>query len=416
MSYWLLDWLDSENATSSEDAARLVAADDALERAISFASSRATDELVAPTPGKTLVAGTGIDLSGVMSCRNPECLRQTVDSLVQRTWFFFDHVVVIGLDPVEFIYGSESPERARTDLLDHAAIALSIRSMGGEEFFTFRRRPHFCMDHLDQHAHDAGLGSSATELSSAMAQELRRDGEVRLLERDGSQMYVFRHPALEFLMTGSAEGTKTLDDVRDMVAEREAKRFVAALTTSVWSARENNAALGQTVWANSKILQPPTSAEVNPASVAFNVTLPVLDGVPAATLLSLRRHEADEFVSFRGAITATIEERIAAMPLADSRAVGESVVSDVLMPEVSRLQRRMESAADLLGKRSLASVTTGSLLTTVGLLAFAPLAVPGILLGVGGLLGSYNAYAKEKSEVDVSDLHILWRAGQKPHG
>jgi hypothetical protein len=129
----------------------------------------------------------------------------------------------------------------------------------------------------------------------------------------------------------------------------------------------------------------------------------------------LRRDEASEFEVFRGALVKTIEERIKALPDEHADRVGRSVVEDVLNPAMVALDQKLKRSARLLGERSAVSVAAGGILTTVGLLAFAPLTVPGLILATGGVVASSVDFLKNRRDINIADLHFLWRADKSLH-
>ena len=102
--YWLLDWLDAEGIADVNVINGVLRTHAGYERMLSAADSARQYLPDPPREGKSLVAGTGLDLSGILACNMASCLEQTIDQLVHRSWCYFDRVVVTGLDPTNLCY------------------------------------------------------------------------------------------------------------------------------------------------------------------------------------------------------------------------------------------------------------------------------------------------------------------------
>ncbi len=414
--YWLLDWLDSEGIADLEVIDGVLRTPSGYDRMVTAANEARRDLPDPPRHGRSLVAGTGLDLSGVLGCGRRSCLEQKIDDLVHRAWCYFDSVIVTGLDPNEFLFGSSrgGKDANRDAVVNHAAAALHIRDIGAEDLFVFRRKAQLCDDHWNQHAAEAGM-PPIDETVNALAEELAHGCVLELKETRGGLEYAFSHPMLEYTTSGVFKKRPKKRDLGRAVARRQAQRLVSGLTRSVWLARDVHGALGQSALQNSRIMTLAGSGRPTVPDVAMTLHIPSIDGASAEQLLIIRREEPDEFDVFRGALLRSIEERIKALPGERAERVGESVVDDVLNPAIAALQLRMTKSARLLGVRSAAAMTVGAVLTTVGLLAFAPLTVPGLVLASSGMAASYHDFLKEHRDVELADLHFLWRADQSLH-
>lgn len=156
-------------------------------------------------------------------------------------------------------------------------------------------------------------------------------------------------------------------------------------TKKVALTRKQSAALGQ-VCGRSEVELSELAAAPTAEQVALNLTLPIVQSLPIKEILSLREHEAAKFHAFRNAIRVAITERLKALPNADAYQVAESVYEDVIEPALVALDRKVNKAANLFGKSLLTTVAVGSVVATVGLLAFAPIVAPGIVIAAGGTL------------------------------
>jgi len=413
--YWLLEWLDAEGIADVGVIDGVLRTRQGYERMLHAADEARSVLPEPPRAGKSLVAGTGLDLSGVLGCGRAACLQRTIEDLVQRSWCYFDRVIVTGLDPNEFLMSASNDKALHREVfVNHASAALHIRDIGAQELFTFRRKAQLCTNHMNKHAAEAGM-SAMDETVEALTEELLKGCEVTLKETRIGLQYSFGHPLLNTTLVGVMQRRMKKPQVTRLLAHRRANELVSGLTRSVWLCREVHGALGQSALRASKVLAVPRSGTLSVPDVAVTLELPALDGASARDLLSLRHDEPAEFDAFRGALVKTIEERIRALPHENAAQVGQSVVDDVLTPAIAGLELRMQRSARLLGARSAAAVTAGGLLTTIGLLAFAPLAVPGLVLASGGLVANYADFLKDRRDVDLSDLHFLWRADKTLH-
>jgi hypothetical protein len=100
------------------------------------------------------------------------------------------------------------------------------------------------------------------------------------------------------------------------------------------------------------------------------------------------------------------------MPDEGAEQVAASVIDNVIEPALSDLQRSVSGAATALSRRAGVSLVLGSALTSVGLLALAPLTVPGAIVGAGSLLASYGDFVKDRKEVGLSDMYFLWKLSE----
>lgn len=415
--YWLLEWLDAEGVADPEVALGVLATRKGWQRFVAAAEA----EFDRPPPvgrlKNALLAGPTFDLSGFMSCGMASCLRREFDELVRRTWLYFDTVVVEGMSPDDPLAdaGGENFDLNAPFYAAHIATALYVRDTGAEDFVTFRRRGHYCEQHLEQHASDAGLPPVAPA-RTRLLEELSSGGQV--LPHPDDRVVGYRHPALPGVRLMEKRGRSEAELLQDAAAST-ARVAVARYIGKVAAARAAHAALGQ-LTAGSQPLIPLGDVGkddgLSPADVAVNVALPYWEDAGAGDLLALRQIDGDEYQVFRGALRKTIEERIKALPGEDAESVAESVVDDVLRPAVAGLERKMRRSSDLLRRRSAAALVTGGAITTVGLLSFAPLTVPGLVLGVGGLLANYGDVLKDRREVELSDLHFLWRVSDRAAG
>ncbi|WP_157719939.1 hypothetical protein [Microlunatus sagamiharensis] len=412
--YWVAEWLRERGLTSWEAARIRIATDDGLDSALAAAEdAQALPDVPA---GKNFVAGTGSDLTTRFACNDIKCLKATVDKLVRQTWLFFDHVIVVGLDPQDFLLSaSQDREDAREKLATAVEVYLYIRDADVTEFFHFRRDMRLCTEHLNQHALEAGL-SPVDEMVKLLRREFKNGGKLKVIDTSSGRKWVFRHPALSTVSIGKVPPELSTAKLKNRVIERQARGLVASYTRSVSLARRSRATLGQFALETSKVKLASAANRVEVGEVALNVAVPLFHDAPIGQLLSFRAAEREEFEIFRSALSKAIKERLANVEEPDAVGLAKEIVEDVLNPAIASLTLRSQKSARILGARSAGSLAVGGLMTTVGLMQFTPLILPGLVLATGAAVANYAEYLKDRREVDLNELHFLWRAGSTIHG
>jgi hypothetical protein len=109
MNYWIREWVDSEGINTIEDARVRLKDKTSVESLAAFCAQQAQrPDSVVPEAAQQLVAGRGMDLSGITECNRGACMKKRVDEVLHRTWHYFDKIVVSGMDPVVLCSNSKS--------------------------------------------------------------------------------------------------------------------------------------------------------------------------------------------------------------------------------------------------------------------------------------------------------------------
>lgn len=412
--YWLLDWMDVEGIKTLDDATKALQSNSLFDRFVERVKQESVGNMEPiPAAYEQIVAGMGVDLSGAFDCIRAQCIIERVDHLVRRTWHYFDTVVVTGLDPLRLSIEPGNPIFWR-QVFNHIEVALYVRNSGVEPFLTFSPKPPYCEKHLDEHGREAGL-APITKVADEFSRIIRKGVQMKELGiRHGKRVVSFTHPLLNTMQErqfGLSEKIHSGKASKKWAADY-ARSYAAHLIGDATLARVNHAALGRLAIVKGDKL-PKGRQKATVADAAFNLSVPYIDSLPVKELLAVREHEASDFQAFRAALRSAIEVRIRALPQADSEQVAKSVIDDVIEPALIDLDRKLMRASDALLKRSAAAIGIGTVLTTVGLLAFAPLVAPGIIVGAGGLLANFNDYLKDCKEVKLSDMHFLWHLSER---
>jgi hypothetical protein len=415
--FWLYEWIDQNGISSPRAAARVLKDKKALSTLHEFAAAVPyTTEQLPRDIDSPIVAGRAIDLSGALDCSAFDCLVKQIDNLFSRVWHYFDEIVVEGLSPYNAAKMIESGwDHTKERIETHVRLLLHIRDIGAEDLLIFRQKAPACVLHYRQHLAETKL-EGLLDNASWLIDQLAQQGQlVEIRQHDDHWHYTFDHPMLEHRQWGSfrlEEGsTDPATDPNRAVAEAIFKEYSAHLVSDVRTANYLSSPLAASVSLHSEVLDLPRG-EVTEAEVALELSLPVLQGVPAAELIKVRRDEALSFERFRSSLRGAIQERLSNAQGRSSAEVASSVVDDVVNPALNEIQQRLGAAQELLAKKSAVSLGLGATSTTIGLIAGMPLLLPA---GVAWALlpgQHYMKYLEEKRDIQLSDMYFLWRQEQ----
>jgi hypothetical protein len=190
------------------------------------------------------------------------------------------------------------------------------------------------------------------------------------------------------------------------------RRYIAHLTSDIATAHKTELPLGATIWLHSKLLKK-SSEQITPADIAFDLSLPILQGVPIETLIKIRRDEHESFQRFRDALRFAVKEQLKINESGHTRELSEQLRKDTIEPELRRIRDRLLAVEKTLTNKTAVGVFLGALITTCGILA----GVPGstsVAAGIGTMVtveaGAANKYLEEKEQISLSDMYFLWQA------
>lgn len=412
-SFWAYQWMDTHGVNSLKKVRPALANKLALEQLKELAELHNA----CPQDYKAeIVAGRGIDLSGHLDCNAPECRKLQVDNLLRHVWHYFDRILVADALSHEVTHHWNPKSAELTEwLAGHLEVLLYLRSIGAEDLVVFHEKPPACEIHLARHAAEAGLPTNL-DSNKQLLSELADAGEIHIQRRHSKEIhYSFTHPKFEHTVWGDIEdaatGSLSTSELRSSIAKSVVQRYLAHLASDVAIAHHANAPLGSIVWLHGRLLQQSASS-VTPAEVAFSLDLPVLNKIPIATLLKLRKSEGDAFQRFRDSLKKAVAERLREAS-SDGARFAEAIRCDVIEPELVRIRQKLASAERALSRKAVAGFGLGSLVTICGLLVGAPAPVA-LTAGVGTVTSVAASAAlrdiDERRDVSLSDMYFLWKA------
>jgi hypothetical protein len=349
-----------------------------------------------------------------MVCPAPSCMRLQVDKLLRHVWHYFDTVVV---DDVLTPLLSDEWHGTKKDLireiLPQLAPLFYLKEIGATELVEFRSKSR-CVEHWEDHARDEGLevllGSKPKLMSDLIAGARfsgRNAGDGTLYEMECLDAGV----TLKMFLT-----EKNKEQAKVHLASEVLKEYMVDLVADVFAARQWQLPLGSAQAFVGRMLQMSRPASV--ADVIFQLDLPVIEEIPAADLIAIRRDQSECFANFRNALRRAAKERLDIHPSDSSATVAEAIRMDVIEPELEKIRVRLGTAERSLAKKGSVGVFLGALATTCGLLSgvAAPLAVSAGVVAALGVVGpAASKHIDDQGASSLSDMYFLWKAVDHAH-
>ncbi|MCF6470452.1 hypothetical protein FAF44_18925 [Nonomuraea sp. MG754425] len=357
--------------------------------------------------GLYVLAGRGMDLSGELDCNAWECQKKQVDVLFSRTWHYFNKIVVTGLTPEKFQENLRDQYFRKVALESQLRLLLYLRKIGAEKHLMFRQKAPACQLHFEDHLQEAGL-DHLKDAATQIVGELARTGKCRISKAcEGHIHYSYDHSILEHTQWGVVRVEPGADPAR-CIAEDVFKLFSAHMVADVRTSKIIGAPLSLVVGLHRETFHRLTDADEH--SVALELALPFLEGVPVGDILKIRDDEYLSFEKFRSALRSAIKEKVAAVGDRSSVDIADEIADDMILPALNEIALKLNKAQQLLTRKSALSVGVGVATTLIGALGGMPLLLPA---GIASILLPSGAHAikylEEKRDVELSDMYFLWK-------
>jgi hypothetical protein len=416
--YWLFEWLDSHRISSDRDLRTALGTSATLSELRDVAEEWWTSPPKTPSKGTNLLASSGLRLDDRLSCPRLDCRRNQVDVLFRHAWHYFDSILLPDGVGQLLLHRDESlpGETFLTQLFDLIAVAKYIRDIGASELVHYYART---WPPVTENV--SGLVSDKNEDDFFQAYwdvvaKLGEQGEYFLEERGAETVRVsVRDPNLGYNHFISVEVPKPKERIEDLILE--CARQVALV--HLWELgvdlqahqQLGGSALGSTVWSHKRFMS--SNAPTSAGDVAMRLTLPILIDIPVKELITVRDAEAESFQVFRTALTRAAQEMIRKGPVTNPQEIADSIVREIINPELAKLTHRLNLAQQALTRKTTISIAMSGLAITCGVLLGAPSSVAG-LAGAGifasGLGAAVSKHVDEKQEIQLSDMYFLWKA------
>jgi hypothetical protein len=416
---WFRDWLIENDIKSSAEAYRAAKDRKLLTDLVSRAAAQQTKPIGALS-GHGLVAGRSFDLSPYLACPHPDCLTGQVDRLFGRVWHYFDQIAIVGLDAHMFLESFAAGEATATDIAKsiagNAQPILHIREIGADGLVTWITKPPPCATHWEEYETIPAY-KLPKNLELAIASELLAEGTVELVERsDRPKSLILNHRDLENGSSGEEfdeiSNLKRRGESLEMALARKiVRRYWINAATDTYAARSMGSPLGLGIRLEAKLARLQGNA-ISATDIAFNLNLPVVDGLPLKELLALRDAEQDTFAAFRDSLNRAFKERLATVEVAgvEADSIAREIQMDMVDPALHKIEQRLHAAQGVLRRKHIYNIGVAGLATVCGIFGEVPLASA---LGVAAVVGGIAAESKlteEKRDIALEGMYFLWQA------
>lgn len=413
---WFHDWL-VENEIEDESAAYKAAKNPRLLSDLTSRAQAQQTEPISPPSGRSIVAGRSLDLTNYLACGHADCLTRQVDDLFSRVWHYFDKIAISGPDAHVFLDSmrGEEPESIAQEVAQLARPIFHIRDIGADELVTWVSKPPACQVHWKEYEKlkDYHLPK---RLVAAMASQLREEGVIRLEKRGSKSYLVLFHRDLFSGRSGRSlehlsKWKKKGETPEDTLVRQVVEEHWAGAASDIYTATSMALPLGLGVSLEARMADIRRDS-LSPSEVAFNLVLPVVDGLPVKELIALRESENDAFEGFRDSLTQAIKERLKDIDTeaCDAGGLAEELQSDIINPALHRIQRRLKAAEGVLQRNHRYNIAIAGLATICGIFTSPDIATAVAAVALTGVGLVESQFTSEKRDIALEDMYFLWKA------
>jgi hypothetical protein len=303
-------------------------------------------------------------------------------------------------------------------LAGHIRVLLYVRNIGAEDLVDFIEKPRaWCAECFTPLVRALGVNSieDYDPYVNDLIDRFDREADMQVAQTSTGQIGWVQvdHPKFfekpYILMYDGSPRSEMPEITRRYLAEEVVRDHVEGLLCDLGQAQNVQAPLGTTLKFYKQILHEEAGL-ADEALVAFQMELPILQGVSPEILLKIRHDEQDHFDAFRNSLRTAIKERLSESAATDPKGIAQEIRHDVIEPSLNNIERRLNTARSALVRKGAVSVGVGALTTTCGLLTANPLLITGGLGTAMTTVAHINKYIEEARDVSLSDMYFLWRA------
>lgn len=425
-AHWMFQWLDEFGVRDESDLELMIKSDKAIARLREIVSACPDwDDRRVDIKGRSIVAGSTMDLSGWLICGAYKCQVKRVETLFGRMWHYFDSIVLEGYSAALFDASLQNiPKRdlpeLRFTLTQHARTLLYLRHIGADQHIIFHEKPHhFCENCFRELALESGIASvldksARSEMISWLSDRVDiyiTDGPIlmsdrwsyQLLHRESGRTY-----SGHFLKRPKQKKPTKRDVIDDVV-----RRSAASLVFDSELSKRLRLPLAE----ETEIILPLKDSPQRKSAelVALHLPLPVIEGLSTKDIIKLREDERPAFDRFQSALTHAIHEHMVKMQGEDARIIARTVVEEYVRPELADIERRLTAIKKAMTSKTGFTIAVGTTLATVGILDAIPLIVTTGAAAAATALSHVNKYIDDKTAIQLSDMYFLWQAQHVRH-
>ncbi len=309
-----------------------------------------------------------------------------------------------------------SSEDLRSGILRMAEVALYIQEIGAGNLVHYYPTAHGTYGHVEASclgrpnhwdaAWDAVEKSILAEASFSIRKVGERSFSVRI-EASADEV----SPIVEIQLEKDEPADE--DYLRSRATRTVAPDYMEALESDLKLANVLKGPLASTLWSHQRAIAA-LGEMPDPSSIAFNVSFPTLENVPIKELIAIRSANGDAFHAFRDAIAKAAREMCAVSREPSYDSLAKQIKSQVIDPEITRLNIRLKTAKASLARKAAGTIT----LSTVGTLCAAslgivPAATAGVVVAaaaIGNLTKDLSKFIDDRDAVRLSDMYFIWKA------
>lgn len=294
---WFHNWL-TENELFDETSVYKTAKDPKKLADLVVRAQTQQTASIEPISDRSIIAGRSLDLTGYLACGHANCLTRQVDDLFNRVWHYFDKIAITGPEAHVFLDyladGSRRSDETARRIAGLARPIFHIRQIGAEDLVTWIFKPPGCAVHWKEYREleDYHIPDEAIV---AVASRLLGEGKIVFKKVGPTPGLILHHREL---FNGGR--WKSLVDIqqaqtRGESLEQALARLIVSLhwagtASDLYAANSIRLPVGLGIGLEAKMagLRRDTISE---SEVAFNLVLPVVDGLPVKELIALRQSE-----------------------------------------------------------------------------------------------------------------------------
>ena len=415
---WFHDWL-IENEITNKTEAHQAAKDRKLFSDLVSRAESPQDDSIDPLGNHSLMAGRSFDLSGYLACGHPDCLTMQVNQLFTRVWHYFDRIAIVGPDAhlfLDFLTETESADDIAEFVAGSAQPLFRIQEIGADSLVAWITKPPPCPFHWEEYK-NLSTYQLPKDVERAIASELLAEGTVELRDKPGTpKKLILKHKDL--IYENDSEDFQELlkskrrgEPLEMTLARSIVNRYWLNAANDAYAAHSAALPLGLGIRLEARLakLQGNTPS---PADIAFNLNLPVVDGLPVKELLALRDAEQDAFEAFRDSLSHAFKERLANVEHIgmDADYIASEIRADVVDPALHKIEQRLHAAQGVLQRKHLYNIGMAGLATVCGIFGEVPLASALSVAAVVGGVAAESKLTEEKRDITLESMYFLWQA------
>lgn len=419
--YWVYEWLDSRGIRTIDELNRSLTSgsviDDLKDAARRVIESWRTSYI--DQRPLSLIAGAGIDLSGRLDCNATDCRRAQIDLLFRHAWHYFQTIVARDAIAEDLMVHRNCPDAHLQERLPpHFETVMMVRELGAEKLVEFLPRIPPCFEHWRKHAKEAGIEDIAAR-EPEVVDQLLSDTDIALLQEGDAVVCKLDHPDFSHSQWVNFSQNEirgeTENRIKHKALQQVVRTFLVNLTADVSAAKKYGGPLGSTIPMFQKLL---ASRGEKISNVAFELELPVLDGLSTAQLIDVRLEYGDTFARFRRRLGSFLEECVQ-QGVTGPAEIRARVKTDLIDGELEELKLSLKQAQRALKKKSAYAFSLGSLTAMVGLTT--GIVTPPVAFGLAATISAsslspgVSRYIDETTKIESDDLYFLLEAEAHHH-